>query len=231
MKPTGFFAATRIVLAKDLRLEWRTMETLSTSLVFSLIVIVIYSFAFGYGSVRELGAGRLLPGMIWTVVAFASVVGMVRSFQLERRHDTLGALFLAPIDRGAIYCGKMLANLIKLTLVQWALLPLIAIFFNHDMTGVILPLLGVLFLHGLGLTELGTLFAAISTRLGRGEAMLATLLFPAITPILISAVKCTEAILDGKGLNSVSNWLAVTGGFDLLYLMVGLLTFEFVLEE
>ena len=73
MKQTGFFAATRIVLAKDLRLEWRTLETLSTSLVFSLIVIVIYSFAFGYGSVRELGAGRLLPGMIWTVVAFASV--------------------------------------------------------------------------------------------------------------------------------------------------------------
>jgi len=231
MNQTGFFAASRIVLGKDLRLEWRTMETLSTSLVFSLIVIVIYSFAFGFGSVRELGAGRLLPGMIWTVVAFASVVGMVRSFQLERKHDTLGAMFLAPIDRGAIYCGKMLGNLIKLTVVQWALLPLIAIFFNHDMTGVILPLVLVLFLHGLGLSELGTLFAAISTRLGRGEAMLATLLFPAVSPILISAVKCTEAILDGKGLASVSNWLAVTGGFDLLYLMVGLLTFEFVLEE
>lgn len=231
MKQTGFFAATGIVLGKDLRLEWRTWETLSTSLVFSLIVIVIYSFAFGFGSVRELGAGRLLPGMIWTVVAFASVVGMVRSFQLERKHDTLGAMFLAPVDRGAIYAGKMLANLIKLTVVQWALLPLIAIFFNHDMTGVIPQLLAILLLHGLGLAELGTLFAAVTTRLGRGESLLATLLFPAVSPILISAVKSTEAVLDGKGLEPVSNWLMVTGGFDMLYLMVGLLTFEFVLEE
>ena len=121
MKSPGYFTATRIVLGKDMKLEWRTWETLSSSLVFSLIVIVIYSFAFGFGSVQELGAGRLLPGMIWTVVAFASVVGMVRSFQLERRRDTLGALFLAPIDRGAIYLGKMLANMVKLTVVQWAL--------------------------------------------------------------------------------------------------------------
>jgi heme exporter protein B len=231
MTSPGFFTATRVVLGKDLKLEWRTWETLSSSLVFSLIVIVIYSFAFGFGSVQELGAGRLLPGMIWTVVAFASVVGMVRSFQLERRRDTLGALFLAPIDRGAIYLGKMSANLIKLTVVQWALLPLIAVFFNHDMTGVVLPLMGVLFLHGLGLAELGTLFAAISTRLGRGEALLATLLFPAVSPLLISAVKTTEACLDGRGLGAVSNWLMVTAGFDLLYLMVGMLTFEFVLEE
>jgi heme exporter protein B len=169
--------------------------------------------------------------MIWTVVAFASVVGMVRSFQLERRHDTLGALFLVPVDRGAIYAGKMLANLIKLTVVQWALLPLIALAFQQDLRKALLPLLGVLSLHGLGLTELGTLFAAITTRLGRGEALLATLLFPAATPILISAVKCTEVCLDGRGLGSVTQWLAVTAGFDLLYLMVGLLTFEFVLEE
>jgi heme exporter protein B len=231
MSQTGFFKATWLVLAKDLRLEWRTWETLSTSLVFALIVIVIYSFAFGSAAVREMGAGKVLPGMIWTVVAFTAVVGLVRSFQLERRHDTLDALFLAPVDRGAIYAGKMLGNLIKLTVVQWALLPLMAVLFQLDLRGAIRPLIAVLFLHGLGLAELGTLFAAIATRLGRGEALLATLLFPAASPILIAAVRCTEASLDGNSLAGVTNWLAVTAGFDLLYLMIGLLTFEFVLEE
>ena len=89
----------------------------------------------------------------------------------------------------------------------------------------------MLFLHGLGLTELGTLFAGITTRIGRGEALLATLLFPAATPLLISAVKCTAACLDDRPMTEVSNWLLLAVGFDVLYLFVAMLTFEFILEE
>ena len=172
---------------------------LSSSLVFSLIVIVIYSFAFGFGSVQELGAGRLLPGhdLDGGGLRLGGRHGALVPVGAAPRHT--GCAVPRPDRRGAIYLGKMLANLVKLTVVQWALLPLIAIFFNHDMTGAVLPLMGVLFLHGLGLAELGTLFAAITTRLGRGEALLATLLFPAVSPLLISAVKCTEACLDGRG--------------------------------
>ena len=104
-------------------------------------------------------------------------------------------------------------------------------FFDFDLFAVALPLLLVLFLHGLGLTELGTLFAAISTRLGRGEALLATLLFPAAAPLIISAVKCTAACLADGSLSSVSHWLMIAAGFDVLYFFVALLTFEFVMEE
>ena len=102
MRPIGFFRACRIIAAKDLRLEWRTLDTLSATLIFSLIVLIVFNFAFGVGSVRELGVDRLLPGVIWTVLAFASVVAMARSIQMERLRDTLGALCLAPIDRGAL---------------------------------------------------------------------------------------------------------------------------------
>ncbi len=231
MKPIGFFRACRIIAAKDLRLEWRTLDTLSATLIFSLIVLIVFNFAFGVGSVRELGVDRLLPGVIWTVLAFASVVAMARSIQMERLRDTLGALCLAPIDRGALYTGKMLANLVQLTVLQWILLPLTAVFFNYDLFAVGAPLMLVLFLHGLGLTELGTLFAAVSTRLGRGEALVATLRFLAATPLIISAVKCTAACLAGRPLSSVSQWLLLAVGFDLLYFFVALMTFEFVLEE
>ena len=231
MRPVGFFGACRIIAAKDLRLEWRTLDTLSATLIFSLIVLIVFNFAFGAGSVRELGVDRLLPGVIWTVLAFASVVAMARSIQMERLRDTLGALCLAPIDRGAIYTGKMLANLLQLTMLQWILLPLTAVFFNYDLLPTAAPLMLVLFLHGLGLTELGTLFAAVSTRLGRGEALVATLLFPAATPLIISAVKCTAASLAGRPISSVSQWLLIATGFDLLYFFVALMTFEFVLEE
>lgn len=231
MKRPGFFRACGIVAGKDLRLEWRTLETLSSTVVFSLTVLVVFSFAFGAGAVRQLGVERLVPGVIWTVLAFASVVAMARSIQIERTRDTITALFLAPVDRGALFAGKMLANLVKLTLLQWILLPLTAVFFDYDLAAAAGPLLFVLFLHGLGLTELGTLFAAVSTRLGRGEALLATLLFPAASPLIISAVKCTAACLADGSLSGVSRWLLVASGFDVLYFFVALLTFEFVMEE
>jgi heme exporter protein B len=231
MRPPGFFRAGWVVAAKDLRLEWHTWETLSSSLVFSLIVLVIFSFAFSFETMRELGAARLVPGVIWTVLAFATVVGLARSMQLERERETLNAIFLAPIDRSALFLGKLIANVVKVTILQWIVLPLSAILFDYPLLPVVAPLLLVLFVHGTGLTLLGTLFAGVATRVGRGEALVATLLFPAASPIFISAVKCTGALLEGRGLDSVSHWMLVASGFDVLYLLVALSIFEFVLEE
>ena len=125
----------------------------------------------------------------------------------------------------------MLANLVKLTLLQAVLLPLTALLFDFNLLGIALPIAFISVLHGLGLTELGTLFAGIATRLGRGEALLAVLLFPAASPLLISAVKCTAAVLESRPLASVGNWIWISLGLDVLYLLVAVVTFEFVLEE
>lgn len=232
MSRIGFARATYEVAAKDLRLEWRTFETLSSSLVFSLIVLVIFNFAFGFEAIKLIGAARLVPGVIWTVLAFAVVVSVARSFAIEKQHDTLAALFMAPIDRGALFTGKFAANLVKNGVLSVAVVVLSGVFFDFDLLAIAGPLALVLAVHGFGLTELGTLFAAVSSRVGRGEALLATLLFPAASPIFISAVKTTEALLDGRGLGGdARNWLLITIGFDLLYFLVALATFEFVLEE
>jgi heme exporter protein B len=232
MSRVGFLRATRLVAAKDLRLEWRTFETLSTSFVFSLIVLLIFNFAFSFSTIRQLGAARLVPGVVWAVLAFGAVVTMTRSMQLERQRDTLAALFLAPVDRGALFTGKFLANLVKLTILQWIVVPLSAVFFDYDLLGVAGPMFLVLLIHAIGLTELGTLFAGIATRVGRGEALLATLLFPAVSPLFISAVKCTAALLAGEGLGGAARtWIMVAVGFDFLYFFVALLTFEYLLEE
>ena len=232
MKRVGFFGATWSIAVKDLRLEWRTFETLSSSLVFSLIVLVLFNFAFGLATIRQLGADRLVPGVVWTVLAFAVVVTVARSLELEKRRETLVALFMAPVDRSALFAGKFLANLLKNTILQWIVIVLSAIFFDFDLISIAGMMILVLFVHGLGLTELGTLFAGITSRVGRGEALLATLLFPASVPIFISAVKCTGSLLESGALDQESwNWMVITAGFDLLYLLVALATFEFVLEE
>jgi len=232
VKRTGFARAAWLVAAKDLRLEWRTLESLTSSLLFSLMVLVVFNFAFGSSAAREFGAERLVPGVIWIVLGFAAIVGISRSMLLEREGATLEALLLAPIDRGAVFCGKLLANLVKVTLLQWVVLPLTALFYNYDLLAVAAPMILVLFLHGLGLTVLGTLFAGVAVRVGRGETLLAILLFPAATPVFISAVKCTAAVLAGAGLGGeAGRWLLTTIGFDALYFFVALSTFEFVLEE
>ena len=231
MSGTGFVASTLRVTAKDLRIEWRTWETLVATAVFSAIVLVILSFSFGLAAAERFGVARIVPGTLWTVLAFGVVIGAVRSFQLERRRDSLTALYLAPLDRGAIFAGKALANLTKLAALQVFVVALTALVFAVDLWGSLLPLALVLALHGFGLAELGTLFAGVATKLGRGEALLATLLFPAAAPLLISGVECTAAILSADGLASARDWLLLATGFDVLYAFVGLLTFEFVLEE
>lgn len=229
MSAPGFLRALRLVAAKDLRQEWRSWDTFSSMLVFSMIVLVVFHFALG--SVRELGVTRIVPGVIWIALAFSCVVGFARSLQSERTHETLTALFLTPIDRGALWAGKALANLIQLSALELALIPLTAVFFDYDLLTVAPALALVLFVHGLGLAELGTLFAGVATRVGRGEALLATLLLPACSPLLISAVKCTEAALADGALGAVWRWMLVAVGFDLLYFFVSLLTFEFILED
>lgn len=231
MKSPSLLRSAATIAAKDLRLEWRTWESLVASTVFSVTVLIVFQFAFGESATRTLGVERLVSGVIWVLVGFASVVVLAGSMQSERSNDTMAALFLAPIDRGAIFLGKLSANVLKLTALQWIVVPLTAVIYDYHLLSIAPTLMLILFIHGLGIAELGTLLAAVTTRVQRGDALLATLLLPAVTPLLISAVRCTSATLSGEPLASISIWLAAAVGFDLLYFFLGLLTFEFILEE
>ncbi len=231
MTGAGFFRTAWTLAAKDLGIEWRTREGISAMALFSLIVLVLFSFAFDLQTIRQLGAARLVPGILWTTLAFAGVVGFTRSFQVEARRDSMTALLLAPVDRGALFAGNALSNLVGLLVLEVVVVPLTAIFFNYDLLAILGPMAVVVVLHTVGLAEIGTLLGAVAAKVGRGEALLSTLLFPVTMPLFISAVKCTTAVLEGKGLSPVSNWLLVAFGFDLLFLFVGLLTFEYVVEE
>jgi len=229
--PPGFLRATRAVLLKDLTLEWRTLDALSAMGLFSLVVLVVFSFAFDRSLQQQVGAQHLVPGVLWVTIAFASIVGLTRSFQLEHHRDSITALALAPVDRGAVFAGKAAANLVQVLVLEAVLVPLSAVLFDYDLVAVAGAMLLLVVLHTLALVEIGTLFAAIAARLGRGEALLATLLLPAVTPVFLSAVLSTRHVLAGEGLAPARQWLLVTAGLDVLYFFVAMLTFEFVLDE
>jgi len=230
-RPPGFLATAAIVARKDLRIEGRTKETLAATLLFALVTLVIFSFAFDLDTIRQLGPAKVVPGLLWVTLAFSAIVGFARSFRLERAGEALIAVALAPVDRGAVFVGKWLANLAMLAVLEAVLLPLTALFFDVDIVGVFAPLALVVVLHTVGLAALGTLFGGVVSRLGRGEALLATLLLPAATPLFLSAVHCTGSALNGAPLSQDRNWILLTAGLDVLYVLVALLVFDAILEE
>lgn len=230
-RPPRFFAAAMIVARKDLRIEGRTKETLLATVLFALVELVIFGFAFDLDTLRRLGPGKVVPGLLWVTLAFSAIVGFARSFRLERAREALIAVYLAPVDRGAVFVGKWIANCAILFTLEAVLLPLTALFFDVNIVAVAGPLGLVVVLHTLGLASLGTLFGAVVSRLGRGEALLATLLLPAATPLFLSAVHCTTSALEATPLASDREWLLLTAGLDVLYVLVAILIFDTILEE
>jgi heme exporter protein B len=231
VRPPGFFATAGIVARKDLRIEGRTKETLLASVLFALVTLVVFGFAFDIDTLRRLGPGTIVPGLLWVTVAFSAIVGFTRSFRLEHARGALTAVALAPVDRGAVYTGKWIANCVFLFVLEAVLLPLTALFFDVNIVDVAGPLGLVVSLHTVGLASLGTLFGAVVSKLGRGEALLATLLLPAATPLFLSAVHCTASALTATPLASDRKWLLLTAGLDVLYVLVALLVFDAILEE
>jgi heme exporter protein B len=210
---------------KDVLSELRTREMLSSMLVFALLVIVIFNFSF---ELRVDNVAQVAPGVLWVTFAFASTLELTRSLAMEMENDCLDGLFLAPMDRGVIYLGKMLGNLIFITVVEALVLPTFSLLFNLNL--IRLPLLLTVLLGTIGFAAVGTLLSAIAVNSRAREVMLPVLLFPVILPVVIAAAKVTGGILDGVPLAELAHWLRFLVAFDIIFLVVSYLTFDFVVE-
>ncbi len=221
-------SAVRQLIWKDLVLELRTKEILTAMTVFAMLVAVVFSFAF---SPSPSDAARLLPGMLWVTLAFASTLGLSRSFVLEREGQCLEALRLFPSDPGLIYAAKLLSNLLFLLLVEVLILPAFAVITGISVLAKALPLGLVLVLGSLGLVAVGTLFSAMSVNTRIREVLLPVLLFPLAAPVLISGVRVTLGLLAGQSLLDLMPGVRILVAFDVIFTVIGYLVFEYVLEE
>jgi heme exporter protein B len=216
-----------IVVWKDLTTERRSKEALNALFFFSLLLLFVFQFTLG-GDRERLAA--VLPGLLWLGFVLSGLLGLGRSFTVERENDCWEGLLLAPGDKSAIYLGKLAGNLLLMLLVESAVLALFTVFFDVDVSGV-LPSLGLVFVLGtVGFAAVGTLFAAITVQVRARELMFPVLLLPLQVPLLLGTVSSTQAVLGGETLGSVAHWLKLMAAADLLYVVVGILTFEFVLE-
>jgi heme exporter protein B len=219
--------AAWILLAKELRIEFRTRELLSATIVFALVVVVLFSFAFDPTAAESRRYG---PGLLWISFLFAGSLMLNPSFARERTNDTIDALRMAPISPLAILSAKMLANFIFMSLVEVVLVPVFSVLYNVSLSGIVGRLVLVLALGTVGLTVSGTVFSAISSHARLRELLLPLLLLPILTPLLIGAVEATASLLvDQPELDRT--WLALLAGFDIVFLTASWLLCDYLIEE
>ena len=211
---------------KDTLSEMRTKGIVFSVLVFTLLVIVIFNFAFGTN--QEI-ISTVAPGILWVTFAFAGVLSLNRSFIMEKEEGCLEGLMVCPINREVIYVGKMLGSLLFMLVIEAIALPIFALLFNLPVFS--LQLIAITVLTTIGFVAIGTLFSALAVNTKAREMVLPILFLPIVVPIIICAVKASELALSGKSWSNLSSWLQIIGAFDVIFIVVSFLIFSFVIEE
>jgi heme exporter protein B len=216
------------LVAKDLRIEYRSRQAFLTTLFFALLILVVFNFAFDPGDPAVRAAA---PGILWVSLLFPGVIQLNRSFQSEREEGTLYGLILAPVDPGLIFLGKSLANWLMLTLVDLLILLAFLVFYNLEFSSRLAWLLLLLVLAGWVFSSIGTLFAAMVSGVRTRDVLLPILLFPILVPVLIAAVNATRELLAPGELHFFYNWLGMLVATDVIFLAGAFILFEYVLED
>ena len=222
----GYWGKVWAIIVKDVVAELRTREMISAMLVFSVLALLIFSFAL---DLRGAMARAAAPGVLWATVAFSGTLGLSRSLAREQQTGCIDGLLLAPMDRSAIFFGKALGNLAFMVVVEIMLLPLFSALFNVPLLRI--GVLGVTALGTTGYAAVGTLLAAIAVNTRAREVMLPVLLLPLMVPVLIAAVKTTGGLIEGGTLAELGGWVRLLVAYDLIIVAVSMLTFGYVVEE
>jgi heme exporter protein B len=223
----SLFANTAVLLGKEIRTEYRSRELLTTTFVFILIVMFMFSITFQPTSDES---RRIGPGLLWLAFLFAASLMLQHCFLREQHNDTLSALRLSVSDPFAILLAKLAANTLSLLLTELFLLPIFALMYNVPVLRVLHWLVLAFFLGSLGISITGTALSAISAQARMRELLLPLLMLPLLTPILIVSTEVTKSLLDRapyvqwKGIG----FLAV---FDVIFLTALWLFGEYLLEE
>jgi len=221
-------AAALALAARDIRAELRSRSAFTSALVFAALVLVVINFA---RDPTRLGPADLAPSALWITIAFAAMTTLNRGFAIEKEHDALDLLRLAPVAREAVIAGKLLANLAFVFAVEAVTLPLFVLFFNRPVGHILAPLLLVMVLGTAGFVAVGTLFSAMAVRTRFAELMLPVLLLPFMLPPVVGAVQVTARLFADRPLSEVAGWLRLLAVYDIVFATVSVLIYPAVSDE
>ncbi|MBU2643221.1 heme exporter protein CcmB [bacterium] len=227
LNENGMFADIWNILAKDIKLDLRSMENFFSMLFFSIIILLIFAFALPAESHDQ---QLLAPGIFWVTFLLSGMLSLNKSFQMEKENGCMEALLVTPTSRGAIFFGKMAGNTVFIMIVQAMLIPLFSLLFINSAIYHFAELFLLSFVSTVGFSALGTLLGGLTTDLRFKDILLPILLFPLLVPLLLASVKITQSILFGEGFAAELDWLKLLIGFDLIFLIIAYLTFDYVME-
>lgn len=217
-----------LLLEKDLLIELRRRDSLLTMFFFGTLLLFVFHFAFDMPPDK---IAEMAPALLWLAFLFTGTLGLAQLFQAERDNHCLDALLLSPLDRGALFLAKTSFNFILMFLVELVVLPLFWILFNLSNWNLLPRLFLVTLLGTMGFCVLGTIAAAITLRARARELLLPLVLFPLMIPVILATIRCMEGIMRTGGLTDAMPWLRLLLGFDVIFLTIGILIFDWVLES
>ena len=214
------------IVWKDIVIELRNRESVSSMMMFGLLVVLVFSFALD--DPESAKAGR--PGVLWIAFAFASVIGLNRSLAMELDNECLQGLLLAPVSRDGLYVAKVASNLAFMLIADVIILPLFAIFYAVPFDLDLLRIFGFAAVGALGFSAVGTILSTIAANTRMREVILPILQIPLTLPLIVSGFLATRAVLDAVP-ERIPSLLGVLAGFTIVYLAVSYMVFEYVVEE
>ena len=203
--------------------------------VFSLLLLLVFNVAFEFRSDVDL---RTVSAVVWITFIFSGLLALGRSFSLEKENNAFAFLLLTPVSRSCIYLGKLLSNVVMVLVSELFILPLFLLFFLFDakgislsLTGTVLPFLGVMVLGTIGFVSLGTFFSSMAINTKLRDMMLPLLIFPLIIPVVITSVGICSSILEGKPPGYYAFSLQVLVSFDIIFVLLCSILFEYLIED
>ncbi len=223
---SSFLKAVAAIVQKDLAAEYRSRELLSSMMVFALLVIFIFNYALNLEpSVRA----KVTAGVLWVTFVFAGTIGLNRSMAVEKDRGCLDGLLLAPVDRTAIFFGKVISTLIFMLLVEVIMLPFYGLFYNVNLFNP--GLLLVMLLGSIGYVVVGTLLSSMAVQTRTRDILLPIILFPIIIPILLSALDASNGFLNNLEFDLIQPALGLLVALDVIFTAVSFMVFDYVVEE
>ena len=216
------------ITRKDLMAELRGASTIVSMVLLVLLVVLVFNFGTDPGA-KDVTLVR--SGVLWAAFLFAGIIAVGRSFATEKEAGCLDGLLLCPVDRAVIFLGKLIGNLILIFVTGLVILGFFTVLYNLSLGSSWAGLVLVIALASIGFGAVGTLFAAVGAGVRARDALLAVFIFPLLVPLIIAAAHVSTVLFDGGGLGGAGLWTWFLVVYDVVFLSVSFMTFDFVVEE
>ena len=218
---------TLLLLRKDLILEWRRRDSLWTMFFFGILLLFVFQFSFDLVPEK---IAAMTPALLWLAFLFTGTLGLTQLFEAERANHCLDALLMSPLDRGALFLAKTCLNIILMVLVEMIVIPLFWILFNLPSWEPVPLLFLISFLGTVGFCVVGTILSGVTLKARARELLLPLVLFPLMIPVILATIRCMEAVLRSGDIGDAAPWLRLLIGFDVIFVTVGILIFDWTID-